>query len=524
MKKQAIERSPVRLKEERSMSELKNFINIFEGSNNAYGQTRKTNEYDDRGKHKTKSFIIKQPPTEKMWQDHLDGIDPALGIVPINEDNKCKWACIDIDVYNLNHKELIDKINLNKLPLTVFRSKSGGAHVFLFAKDFVPAALLRAKLKDIAALLGYARSEIFPKQNQINAERGDTGSFLNLPYHNSKQTMRYAFNNKAEAMTLEEFFNHHKQISLDEDQLANLKVQEEKETDLLKGAPPCLKMLSKQGIPNGQRNNAIYNFGVYLKKRFPEGWDTKIFNYNEKFCDPPLDKKEIDTLIKSIDGKDYQYKCKDEPIASFCNSKVCMKQEFGVGDDFSPGLEIKEIQKYESDPPIFLVTIGEDMVEVDAAALHEPDKFSLKCMEQINQTMLPVAKIVWRKQINKLLQTAIPVPAPESLKTDTQLKELLTEFVSRVNGKSKEDVKKGLPFTENGISYFKYTSFWDFLVKKKSWNIKYEATLRMLQKLFKAVEKSSVLDGKNTRYLIIERVEIDKPIARKKDIKDAPFK
>lgn len=46
----------------------------------------------------------------------------------------------------------------------------------------------------------------------------------------------------------------------------------------------------------------------------------------------------------------------------------------------------------------------------------------------------------------------------------------------------------------------------------------------MLQKLFKAVEKSSVLDGKNTRYLIIERVEIDKPIARKKDIKDAPFK
>lgn len=145
-------------------------------------------------------------------------------------------------------------------------------------------------------------------------------------------------------------------------------------------------------------------------------------------------------------------------------------------------------------------------------------------MEQINQAMLPVAKIVWRKQINKLLQTAIPVPAPESLKTDTQLKELLTEFVSRVNGKSKEDVKKGLPFTENGISYFKYTSFWDFLVKKKSWNIKYEATLRMLQKLFKAVEKSSVLDGKNTRYLIIERVEIDKPIARKKDIKDAPFK
>lgn len=41
------------------------------------------------------------------------------------------------------------------------------------------------------------------------------------------------------------------------------------------------------------------------------------FEYNKKFCQPPLDKKEMDDLIKSITGKDYQYKCKDEPIVSF---------------------------------------------------------------------------------------------------------------------------------------------------------------------------------------------------------------
>jgi hypothetical protein len=71
----------------------------------------------------------------------------------------------------------------------------------------------------------------------------------------------------------------------------------------------------------------MYNFGVYVKKRFPDSWDTEIFEYNKKFCQPPLDKKEMDDLIKSINGKDYQYKCKDEPIASFCNSKLCVKQE-----------------------------------------------------------------------------------------------------------------------------------------------------------------------------------------------------
>ena len=505
------------------MTDIKKFKDIFEGSNSAYGQTRKTNEYDERGKHKTKSFIVKQPVTDKMWQDHLAGVDPALGIIPINEENKCKWSCIDIDIYNLNHKELIDKIIQKKLPLTVFRSKSGGAHVFLFAKQFVPAALLRGKLKDIAASLGYARAEIFPKQNQVKTERGDTGSFLNLPYHNVNQTLRYAFKSDGNAMTIDEFFDHYEKISLSEPELLKINVEEEKENNLLQGAPPCLRMLAKEGIPNGSRNNAMYNFGVYVKKRFPDSWDTKIFNYNEKFCEPPLDKKEIDTLIKSIDGKDYQYKCKDEPIASFCNSKLCMKQEFGVGDDFTPGLEIKEIQKYTSNPPIFYVTIGEDMVEVSAADLHEPDKFSLKCMEQINQAMLPVAKLVWRKQINKLLQTAIPIEAPESIKTDVQLKELLTEYVSRVPGKKKEDIRRGVSFSENGKTYFKFKSFWNFLARSKSWNVKYETTMRMLETLFNAKETTSTLDGKSTRHLMIDQVDIDRPIVRKDKMKEAPF-
>lgn len=187
------------------MTDIKKFKNIFEGSESAYGQTRKTEEYDERGKHKTKSFITKQAPTDKMWQDHLQGVDPALGIIPINADNKCKWACIDIDIYSLDHKKLIDKINTKKFPLTVFRSKSGGAHVFLFAKEFVPAAILRNKLKDIASTLGYARAEIFPKQNQVKTERGDTGSFLNLPYHNVDQTLRYAFKSDGTAMNINEF-------------------------------------------------------------------------------------------------------------------------------------------------------------------------------------------------------------------------------------------------------------------------------------------------------------------------------
>ena len=113
------------------MTELDRFLNIFAGSFSAYGQTRKTDEFDDRGKHKTKSFIIKKTPSTQMFQEHLDGKDPALGIIPINEQNKCQWACIDIDLYNgFDHKELIRKINKHKFPLTVF--KRHGGHIGLF--------------------------------------------------------------------------------------------------------------------------------------------------------------------------------------------------------------------------------------------------------------------------------------------------------------------------------------------------------------------------------------------------------
>ena len=41
----------------------------------------------------------------------------------------------------------------------------------------------RDKLIEWAGELGYANCEIFPKQIEIKADRGDTGNFLNLPYH-----------------------------------------------------------------------------------------------------------------------------------------------------------------------------------------------------------------------------------------------------------------------------------------------------------------------------------------------------
>ncbi len=86
------------------------------------------------------------------------------------------------------------------------RSKSGGAHIFLFLKEPTQAKIIRNKLIEWSGLIGYANCEVFPKQIEIKADRGDTGNFLNLPYHGGDDSMRHAFNNDGDAINFDEFF------------------------------------------------------------------------------------------------------------------------------------------------------------------------------------------------------------------------------------------------------------------------------------------------------------------------------
>ena len=63
------------------------------------------------------------------------------------------------------------------------RSKSGGAHIYLFIDERVSASLLQRKLRQ---LLGFHRfrtsRDIFLNKHSYLLERGDRGSTLNMPY------------------------------------------------------------------------------------------------------------------------------------------------------------------------------------------------------------------------------------------------------------------------------------------------------------------------------------------------------
>ena len=132
---------------------VEKFKNIFQGLDRARGVTYVDKKGADGQKIKGKSFVAREPVTEELWSNHLQGKEPSLGIIPINDDNKCRWGCIDIDSYaGFDHKKLINKIKSLKLPLVVFRSKSGGAHVFLFTEVPVEAKIVRDKVLSISAV------------------------------------------------------------------------------------------------------------------------------------------------------------------------------------------------------------------------------------------------------------------------------------------------------------------------------------------------------------------------------------
>ena len=267
---------------------IEKFKKIFTGLDRAHGVTVVGESITNGTKIKGKSFVKREPVTDDLWQNHLEGKN-SLGVIPINDDNKCKWGCIDIDSYaGFDHKQLIQKIDKLNLPLIVFRSKSGGAHVFLFTENYVSAKSMQDKLTEIKAVLGYAGSEVFPKQTELKS-KDDTGNFLNLPYFNGNRTTRYAFHKNGEAATLDDFFalyENTKVITVD-----NIKV--ERPTSEYSDAPPCIETLSINKIEEGGRNNVLFHFGTYAKQKWPSEWKSKVIMFNATAMKKPMADSEV---------------------------------------------------------------------------------------------------------------------------------------------------------------------------------------------------------------------------------------
>ena len=457
---------------------VEKFSAIFDGLSLAYG-TYKIEKTQANGKNTGKATIVREPRTTALWEGHLSGKGQGIGIIPIDENNMCVWGCVDVDQYPLDHKLLIEKIRKLKLPLVVCRSKSGGAHCFLFTTAPVDAKDMQATLQNISAALGYGGSEIFPKQVKLNLDRGDVGNFLNLPYYDAEDGLRYAIKDDGTSATLQEFFDLHETYKQTPEQIVTLQLEEQKESTPLKDGPPCLQILAKSKISEGGRNNGLFNLGVYLKKAYPDSYETELLTYNMMYLDPPLPLSEVNIVAKQLDRKDYAYKCSDAPISAHCNKELCHTRKHGIGAAVL-GASIANLRKYNSNPPVWFLDVNGEPLELDTEALMSQPVFQKACMEQLNFMPRSVAKPVWEGRIGGLLaemsdnESAI-IEVAEDASISGQFYDYLEEFcVHLQKANDKEEILLKRPWTDDeaGVTIFRLKDFENFLKRNKFFEYK----------------------------------------------------
>jgi len=486
---------------------VEKFINIFSGLQRAHGCTYVEKKNADGTKIKGQSFVKREEVNHTLWENHLKGVEPSLGIIPINENNKCRWGCIDIDSYaGFDHAKLIKQITKLKLPLVTTRSKSGGAHVFLFTTVPVDAELMRNKLVSIGSILGYGSSEVFPKQIELKS-KDDTGNFLNLPYFNSDNTTRYAFLDTGEAATLDAFFRLYERNKLTPDQLEKLTI--DRPDSEFKDGPPCMETLATNGISEGGRDNALFHYTVYAKKKWPSEWKNKIILFNQKVMNPPLDDASVERIREQHEKKDWGYKCKDEPMCSFCDKDLCRKRKYGIGG-MALFPVLSDLQKIELEEPYYYVNVDGQRVKLEnVESLLEQRLFQRAVAKQINKRPPRISPKEFGSYVDLLLAGIEPVPAPAGSSKLNQLKEHLEEFCTNRSSTSttKEDIMRGNVYTEKGRHYFIFSKFYHGFLQKRKWAEKSQETQQMLKEHFNYVDERMTIGKKRPTVISVESFE-----------------
>ena len=446
----------------------------FEGSKVAHGTT-KVGRTGRTGKAEADSRIVREPLTEAKIEAHLRG-GTGVGGIPINVDNQCKWGALDIDVYDLDHKALQQKIQKLKLPLVHCRTKSGGAHLYLFLDQFYDAKDVREFLTEFAIALGHSGCEVFPKQDTILSDRGDVGNFINMPYQNADMTMRYAFNEQGEAMDLGEFLDRVEASRVSLSQLEGIQLS--KKRKYFTDGPPCLEHLFADGPVSSDRNKSLFNCGVYCRKKSPDEWVKEMEDMNRRLFTDPLGSSEVAGVQKSLDRKDYGYTCKDEPFRSHCDVQLCRTRPHGIDSNTPDMPKLGGLTILMSEPRLYFMDVDGHRIQLNTEQLQSQTLWQREVMEQ--STVMPpkIKEPDYQGKIAQMLRDATRLEAPEELTVRGQFKEVLRQYcTSRIRAMEPAELKMGKPWTEKGRTMFTMPGLEEFL-RQRHFNYRSRAEIQ----------------------------------------------
>lgn len=446
------------------MKQAEAFHSIFVGLDRAHGRFQ---IYKDQGAGKQKikgnAVTILQPPTVELWELHLKGVQ-GLGVVPILSDNTCWWGAIDIDVYNLDLIKLEAVISKYKIPAVVCRTKSGGAHLYFFLTEKMPAATLRTKLNELAGIIGFPSVEVFPKQSALANEK-DVGNWINMPYFDAEHTLRYAIK-KGKTVTAKQFIALVAETRVSPSDLLNLKIDIDE--PLIDG-PPCLQHFCRVGFPPGSMNHALFSMGVYARMKYTDGWEQKVDEYNQAYMGPGSS-KEVQNIIKQLKNKTYFYKCADIPLKDACNKSLCAKRKYGIGGGEAPEMPfvLGTLVKIDSNPPLWFIDVDGHRIELTTEDLLDQRKFRKLCVERIHKLPPLMKGLQWDKIVTDRLDNLEIMAAPQDAGVDGQFLVLLGEFFSRPPADDRDQLLMGRHFVTDADEYlFRSNDLLYFLERKR---------------------------------------------------------
>jgi len=474
------------------MSLAEDFFRLFAGLTRSYGRYVVPSGAKPNGEGKlhdtTWASTRHGTVTVELWEKHLKGTE-GLGIVPIRDDATCVFGAIDVDPHDdkgnyvpMDLEALAAYVRTLELPVVVCRTKSGGAHVYLFMAEPAPAELVRGKLMEWSVALGYPGAEIFPKQVRLASEKDD-GSWINIPYCGGKRSTRYALDAAGKALSPEDFVKAADAAALTVDELEDYELPEDEATEAFPGGPPCLQTLARKGFGNWQ-NNGLFNVAVYLKKVHGEGWEDYLQAYNEKYMVPPVPPRDLGNMVKSLNKKEYSFKCKDEPICAVCNRSVCLTREFGVGgtnDD--PGAELGQLLKIETDPPTYIWDVDAARIELSAEDLMDQRRFHKLVVEKLNKWPNMVKPFVWQELIRDRLANVQVVHVPEDATREGQFWVHVQRFcTSKVKARNWDELLLSKPYTEEGRTYFCAADLFQYLTQHRFTGVTEKDCYRWMRK------------------------------------------
>lgn len=390
------------------MSLEKDFYALYGGLHRAYGSYVQGQVNEAKNKVEGRAQTVAGEYTAATWTSHLKG-EKGIGVIPITDDATVVWGAIDIDVYPLDLVNLEIKVKKLGLPLTVLRTKSGGAHLTLYLKNYLSAAKVRSKLTEFSVALGYGGVEIYPKQTKL-ANGRDTGNWLNMPYFNAESTTRYALVN-GKPLSVNEFIEYAKLSRVSEGELNDVEVRL---SETFSDGPPCLQIMAMNGVPEGSRNNALFAMGVYTLLKYGDEWEPAFNELNKLVMQPPLPVKDVQTIGRSLGKKDYFYPCNKPPCVNLCNKDLCRKRKYGITevDSRDIGINLGDLVKVTTDPPIWFLDVEGVRIELDTEDLLSQERFRKLCVSAINKLPGKIKIADYEKLIREKLENVQIQEAP----------------------------------------------------------------------------------------------------------------